>query len=380
MTEMLDQLLVLQVVLPGADPLSLPAPPIIFLFLLHLTFSLHLIAMNFTVGGSILLSINSFRKSENLAKLSRFLQFFLPISMAFTITLGVAPLLFVQVLYGQIFFTTSILMAWIWLFLLAALMVAYYGLYFYQFKHQESRLARKWAPLVSTVLLLVIALIFVMNFKMFFMAEEWKSIYHGASSGFFLNLTHPQVWPSMVHYLLAMMAFAGLLTILHGWAKRKVDKDYSNWAIKFGGTLFIVHTALQFLAGSWLLLVLPRELMRAFMFKQAYPTVLLFTGMGLALLAIITMFWAIRKRSYGLPLVLTMIFSVVIIGSMSLVRGYVRNYFISDFLDLGSFEVAPQWDTMILFAVLFLGGLVTVGWMIYQIFKGGKPGEANAGT
>lgn len=377
---MFDQLTAMQVVLPGADPLSLPAPPIIFLFLLYLTFSLHMIAMNFTVGGSIFLTINSFRKSENLKKLSKFLQFFLPISMAFTITLGVAPLLFVQVLYGQILFTTSILMAWIWLFLLAALMVAYYGLYFHQLKHRESTLARKWAPLVSTLLLLLIALIFLMNFKMFFRAEEWKSIYHSAASGFFLNLTHPQVWPSMVHYLLAIMAFAGLLVILHGWAKRKVDEDYSRWAIKFGGTLFIVHTALQFLAGTWMLLVLPRELMLTFMFRQTYPTALLFTGMGLAVLAIITMFWAIRKRSYGFPLVLTMIFSIVIIGSMSLVRGYVRDYFISGFLDLGSFEVAPQWDTMILFAVLLVAGLATVGWMISQIVKGGKPGEVNAGT
>jgi len=53
--------------------------------------------------------------------------------------LGVAPLLFLQVLYGRLFFTSSILMAGFWLAVVPLLIVAYYCAYVVAFRGQRTR-------------------------------------------------------------------------------------------------------------------------------------------------------------------------------------------------------------------------------------------------
>ncbi|MEE9203583.1 MAG: hypothetical protein V3U08_01100 [Nitrospirales bacterium] len=44
--------------------------------------------------------------------------------MAFAIVLGVAPLLFIQVLYGQLFYTAAILVGRVWILLILVLILA----------------------------------------------------------------------------------------------------------------------------------------------------------------------------------------------------------------------------------------------------------------
>ena len=105
-------------VIPNPDPVGLPAPAWLLQFLLVFTFILHLLAMNFLVGGVVFMGIALRRssRSEPFAKLGERLSRALPPTMAMTITLGVAPLLFLQVLYGQAYYTTSDLMAWPWFY------------------------------------------------------------------------------------------------------------------------------------------------------------------------------------------------------------------------------------------------------------------------
>lgn len=54
--------------------------------------------------------------------------------VAFTVNFGVAPLLFVQVLYGHLFYASSILMAVFWLAVIPLLIAAYYAAYLYGFR------------------------------------------------------------------------------------------------------------------------------------------------------------------------------------------------------------------------------------------------------
>ena len=361
-------------VLPQADPLPLPASPWIFLFLLHLTFSLHLIAMNLTIGGSLLLTASSFRRSENLEKLSGFLSKFLPFSLSFTITLGVAPLLFIQVLYGQLFFTTSILMGWWWLMALLFLMIAYYSLYLYQHKRDKWPIVRTWAPLISVVLMVIIALLFVMNFKLLCRFAEWKEIYTSGASGWFLNFGHPLVFPTWIHHLLAAVAIGGILLILHGWGRRSRDLSYADWAARTGGIMFVVPTFIQFAAGYWMLKVLPHQLLKAYMFGSVFETAILFIGMATGTLAALLIAWVAWKRRYGWPVLISLVLIAATTALMVIKRAMVREALLADLkgFDISAMPVAPQWDTIAIFAVLLVGGLAVVGWMLYVLFRGKK--------
>ncbi|HEY4644318.1 MAG TPA: hypothetical protein VIH68_06335, partial [Bacteroidota bacterium] len=129
------------VVVPDADPLGLPAPFWFLKALLILTFVLHVIPMNFALGGGFIAAASHFIGRKGRAAyhlmLSRSLSRMLPIAIAFTITLGVAPLLFLQVLYGQYFYTSSIFLAWPWLTVILLLLLSYYGFYLYAFRWES---------------------------------------------------------------------------------------------------------------------------------------------------------------------------------------------------------------------------------------------------
>jgi cytochrome c len=90
--------------LPSPLPDPLPAPAWLWQVLLVFTFVLHIVPMNLVMGGSFLAAWSISRRNEPHTELARQLVRMLPPAQALTITLGVAPLLFLQVLYGQLFF------------------------------------------------------------------------------------------------------------------------------------------------------------------------------------------------------------------------------------------------------------------------------------
>ena len=133
------------------DALPLPGPVWLFELLLHFTFVLHLLAMNFLVGGAMIAIVSRLRGAMDLA---RWIETKLPAAMAFTVTLGVAPLLFVQALYGHLFYTSSVLMAWPWFSVLLILLVTYALVYRVAW-HGESGAAKVLLLLINLFLLFV---------------------------------------------------------------------------------------------------------------------------------------------------------------------------------------------------------------------------------
>ena len=144
--------------IPTLDPNPLPAPYWVFKLLLLVTFFLHILAMNFMLGGAVLALAAKWGSRQHGDRMFFDLGKKLPFLFPATITLGIAPLLFVQVLYGQFFYTSSIIIAWPWLLVLIFLTVAYYSVYYVSF-HSEERPGR-----AGNVMLLSVILIFLIGF------------------------------------------------------------------------------------------------------------------------------------------------------------------------------------------------------------------------
>ncbi|MDT7972725.1 MAG: hypothetical protein RRB24_07830, partial [Armatimonadota bacterium] len=142
--------------IPTPEPIPLPAPVWLLQGLLLVTFLVHLVPMNLTLGGLVFLSLGelSGRIDETMR---RWVIGYLPITTAFTITTGVAPLLFLQVTYGQFFFPAAILIAWAWLAVIIALLLGYYGIYAYAWARERLGRWRVWVIVGSTLLFLYIA-------------------------------------------------------------------------------------------------------------------------------------------------------------------------------------------------------------------------------
>jgi hypothetical protein len=361
-------------VIPLADPLPQPAPPGLLWALLQLTFLLHLVAMNVVLGGSILaLHWRCSRRAEGAPHRVALLAFFsgaLPVAVAATVTLGVAPLLFVQVLYGRLFFTSSILMAWFWLAVVPLVILAYYGAYLLAFRREAPGGRPRVVAGVVALLFTAVAFLQVSNATRALRPETFKDALRADRRGLTLNLGDPTLWPRTLHVLVGAVAVAALGAAIYGVLRRAREPQLAAWAIRRGTTVFGVATAANVFVGMLFLLALPKTTLIRLVGGDAGAMTLLALGIvlgiaaaGLALLALgaknaVRATWA-QAGVLAATLVV-----------MVLLRDEVRQIALRE----AGFEhpgrVAAQWGPFAVFVVLLVAAVATIAWMARALARG----------
>lgn len=352
-------------VIPLAEPLPLPAPVWLLWGLLLLTLVLHLIAMNLLVGGSLLAGYARIRFGANvharemLAHLARPL----PVLMAATVSLGVAPLLFLQVLYGRLFFVSSILMAWAWLAVVPALIVAYYTAYAIARRADRGRLVAPWLYTTMAVALLGIGFLYTTNMTLMLGADRFAAMYGASGRGLHLNFAEPTLWPRWLHMMFGAVAVAGLAIAVTGFSPAAARTDAGRWAQRFGAQASAWATGINLIVGIWWLARLPAPTVQRLMGNHIAATSLFAVSViaGLGTLLILVMLTR-PGASFRLALsgVAGMLATIV---TMLLVRDQVRAAALDRFGFAHTTWVAPQWGPFGLFALLLVGALGIVGWM-----------------
>ena len=259
--------------IPVLDPNPLPAPYWVFKLLLIVTFFLHILAMNFLLGGAVLALVSKWRLRKQVDGNRVFFDVAkkLPVFLPATITLGIAPLLFVQVLYGQFFYTSSIIMAWPWFFVLLLLTLAYYGFYYVSF-HSGKRPGRAGVVMLfSVILVCLIGFVYSNNLTLSLVPSRWGAKYFANPSGWHLNLSEPTLIPRFLHFFIAAVAVGGLLLVFVSLANWNRDREYARQLLRFGGRAFMYATMAQFLVGVWFLVSLPREMLMLFTGNGFWP-------------------------------------------------------------------------------------------------------------
>ncbi|MCE2884046.1 MAG: hypothetical protein LW806_03970 [Planctomycetaceae bacterium] len=112
---------------------ALPTNTVVYLALLIATYALHAVFMNYTFGGMLWTAVAALRGrySEGAPRdtLATVVRDWLPSAVSAAVTAGIAPLLFVQIVYQRSFYTANILLFNRWMALLPALIVAVYAMY-----------------------------------------------------------------------------------------------------------------------------------------------------------------------------------------------------------------------------------------------------------
>ncbi len=360
---------------PHVDPLPLPGPVWLFTALLLVVFTLHLAAMNSALGGGIWVLWNYLRGRRSghpySRRLASELAAMLPTFFAFTVTLGVAALLFVQVLFGNFLYTSSILIGVLWLAVIPLVMLAYYGFYYFSYTAVKGKGSGGCVLAVSVCVLLGIAFIFVNNMTLMLSPERWLGMYRAHPNGWNLNLGDHSVVPRYLHMVNgAMVVFSAILAHL-GMRKMKVDAGYGRWLVQRAAVVFAVCTGLQFLFGMWLLLAIPREIAMDLLREPLAGSVF-----GLALMSVIAAMLLILLGSLSEkpgPLVYAgFAMSLLTLFLMVCLRYLLRLAYLKPYADLGALAVRPQTGVIALFLVLFAGGLASLGYMLWLVARSGK--------
>ncbi|MFN4178724.1 MAG: hypothetical protein ACK4I8_00280 [Armatimonadota bacterium] len=357
--------------LPAPEPIPLPAPVWLLQTLLFVTFVLHLIPMNMTVGGLIVLAHGEM--SQRLPEpMRRWIVGYLPVTTAFTITTGVAPLLFLQVLYGQLFFPAAVLIAWAWFFVIVALWLGYYGIYAYALASERLGRWRGWVIIGSTVLFLYVAFAFNNVITLMSTPFRWWDLWQerNPSIHFNLNLWEPTLFPRFFHFVLGSVAVFGLITAHHGAFVLRRGEETGRQLIQSGVAWFVGATLINYLVGALFLFTHDEEIWRFFVGGNLGTTVLLWGGVALSLFAII-LAWLGSKSPKPLPLIITsLLLTVLTLIFMSGVKFTVRSLLLArhapDF-NLSQMPVQPQWGIIVMFVILLLIGLGFVAWMVVQL-------------
>jgi hypothetical protein len=344
---------------PTLDPNPLPAPYWLFKLLLIVTFFLHIVAMNFMLGGAFLAVVARFTSKGKEFRNRIFLDLAkkVPVFLAATITIGIAPLLFVQAIYGQYFYTSTILIAWPWFLLLVLLVVAYYGFYFVAYNGQRRPGPAGIVLLVSLALVLIIGFIQSTNVTLMQTPTHWAAKYFASPTGWSNNLSDPTLIPRYLHFVTSAIAVGGILLVLLALVRWDKDREYAGYLFHFGGKAFMYATMAQFIIGSWFLISIPRDLRMLFMGDDPLASILFGVGILGTVGAIFLMSDALRKQNirmaaYGVSALLG-----VVILTMIIMRDILRDAYLEPYFHPHQFAVKTQWAVLPVFLVLFLGGV-----------------------
>ena len=349
--------------IPDPEPLPLPAPIWLVWALLMLTFVLHVVAMNLLVGGSLLAVHARLRHAADVhgrMLVARFVRF-APVLVAATVTFGVAPLLFLQVLYGRLFFVSSILMAWSWLGIVPLIIVVYYGTYWAQARGRHSAAALAVGAAIA-VLVAAIGFVYTNNMTLMLRADRWSALYAASGRGLHLNLSDPTVWPRWLHMMLGATAVSGLAAAILGAFQRAAQPEFGAWVCRYGARASAAATALNLAVGAWWMGALPSPVLQRFVADPIDGLVLL-VGIVDALACMGLLLTLERRPSVPVAAATagTMLITIVV---MAFTRDAIRTLTLHEMGYAPAAWTAPQWIPIALFFVLLVAALATVGWMV----------------
>jgi hypothetical protein len=332
--------------LPNYEFLSAPLWLITTLHLL--TLSLHLVAMNFLLGGVIVVVHGAMRGRGQRPALARWTQL-LPTAMAATVTIGVAPLLFLQLVYPRQAYAAAIVSGWFWLLIVAAVIVVYTALYVAAVRSEKSGKIHLPALLVALIGLLYVSIAYGSIFAMAERPELIHQLYAKVQSGLVWN-------PATGDYLLRWLHMVLGAVTVGGFCVAALNRDDAEM-YQTGKSFFVGGMALGSLVGLTYLVSL-----------APYLVALMHTPGIWALMAAIACALGALHFFFAKNLAASGAMLFVSLFGMVYARHTVRLVKLAGQFDPGSWRVAPQWGPFLLFLVCFVAALATMMYMLQLFF------------
>jgi len=339
--------------LPALDPMPIPGPPWLFHALWLVTFAVHVVGVNVVLGSAILGTFASLDRDRAFGRpIARLFAEVSTWAIALTITFGIAPLLFLQVLHGRLFYSATVILAPAWLGLLLVLMAAYYLTYAAKFRLRAGKEAA--LPLaLSSLLFLAVAAIQVAVHLLSVQPGRWEAALASPWAAF----SDRAFLPRLFHFVLAGVTLAGILLSWLAVRRAPAAEDRATAAARatWGVKIALLATLLQLVVGLWLTISVPRDvllgLMRGGAATMAPFTLGIAAGFGL-LVFLARVRDPIADRS-------SLRRALELFGLAMLLMLVTRHQLRDIYIDVAKAGTAPataaQWGVFAIFLVSFVG-------------------------
>lgn len=343
------------------DPAGVPFYPIVFQALYILTWALHIAFVLLTLGGMVVSIVGHMKKNidDNWKLLESHMIQVSKISVSMLIVLGVAPLLFTQVIYDPNWYVTNTLSG-LWVVGFIYIMLAGYSmLYWFYYANKNNSPIAGVVGIVS-LLLLVFAGVLMHSFAHeSIQVDQWMSWYapNGVIDNSGTNIHIDVLRLAFMVSLAAPVVGIFLLNYADYFSKRD---DYSVDYIAFARSLGKKITIGGFLVSAVLFVLWTFTLNMLF-----HPLVIAIVVFVLLLLAM-----AIKgSNSYVMTLVL-----VVAALLISTLREVIRMNIMSKYgYTIYEYPMNIDWPSVIMFLATFVGiGFTAVGFMLTLSWRAGR--------
>jgi hypothetical protein len=326
----------------------LPAPLWLINILHVVTLSLHLIAMNFLFGGLVVLLFSRINDRWRNPAVMRYVKL-LPSAMAATITLGVAPLLFVQLVYPRQIYSASIVSGWFWLLIIDSATLGYYCLYASSFSKSLGSTVKELLWVVAGTFV-YISLIYSSVFSMAENSNLARSLYTGEQNGWAFN---PDIGSWLFRWLHMVVGAITVGGFFVGWIGRENDQVH-----RAGRQFFLWGMAAAAIFG----------LVYLFTLADYLPALMRTPAIWAITVAIILSAGALHfyfKKRF-VPAGVMVLVSVIM---MVYTRHHVRLLHLAGSYDPASMPVQSQWPIFALFLFFFLIAIGLVWYMLRLLVR-----------
>ena len=348
-------------------PDILPAPGWLFYILLVATFTLHLIVANVMLGGGIMALMSEWfeRREEkgNAASVHKEIAPKLPMTIALTVNLGIPPLLFLQILYGNFIYVSTMLMAVYWLSIFVLIILAYYGAYLYNLKFDRLAGSRMWIMGISVLMMLAVGFFFTNSLLIMTDPKVWPT-YFDRPGGTLIHFGEPNLIPRYLHFVVSSVAMGGLAMGLLGWWRTRKGDSEGGATVTRGLRVYAFSTLFQFVVGALYLGTLPNQVLAKAAFENTPALAVFVISIATALCSV---FYGMSDKPWH-----TAVCAVATIFFMVLFRYAVQNAYLESYLSVSRPEVVMQLSPMGLFIAALIAGTAVVVYLLKLALRPGK--------
>jgi hypothetical protein len=336
------------------DLRAVPSPFWLLTVLHLLTFVLHLVAMASLVGGVLVVLADRSPDRWSRPAVRRLLALF-PVLMAATVSLGVAPLLFLQLSYGKVAYAAAITSGTFW-FLVPFLAMAAYACFYAASHRPAGDAGAGWRLVLGFAFLMAVSLVYSSTFSLAEHPDAYARLYKASASGLVLN---PDIATWGPRWLQAVAGAAAL----GAFVTRLVARDDEALRTKSAGVLAVGAVAAAIAAGA------------RFALDGAFGSALGTVGVATLAAGVLLPLVAaalVRGRVRGREAAAGSLLAVGLVASV-VARHVARLGTLSGAFDPEAPAVRPQWDVFALFVVCLLAAVATMAWMLRVWFAKEAP-------
>ncbi len=350
------------------DPMGIPFFPWLFQSLMVLTFALHILLVNLVVGGISLAVYYHVKGGEYGSLLSKTMARCSTVNLSLAIVLGVAPLLFIQVIYDPFWYAANSISAWWAMVFLLVITLGFLSLYVFYIKRAKQPSGFGIFGIFSLVMVVFAGVIMSMFAMQQLLPEKWLSWYIVNDSLQTLGVGfHAFSLGRFLHFMVPAFINIGIYMMLYAWYFRPrsdFDQNYLDWVGKTGARMAKIGAMVQVVVGFWWLFTVPMKF-------SFYSNPLFLLGAALGVLVMVLLMIAEKDPDhYALPLG---ILSLVAVLGMSTTREVLRMNYLGQFdYSVYQYPVTLDLGSTALFLVTFIMGLVVIAYPITIAFKVGR--------